>query len=118
MDKGKSPAPPPPSLPEDVRVKKAAGAPPHAAHLTRQEVDLQHCVVLLVKAHELYPGGAISGRLRKTSESWTAILPSPSGSLWPGEQGVLPDKHLRTHVRGTGWGWIAVVMAGRTQSVI
>lgn len=55
-------------------------APPQAgAHLTRQEVDLHHRVVFLVKPHELYPRGAISRRLRKTSESWTPALPNPSG---------------------------------------
>lgn len=107
------------SLPDDVGVKKAAGRPlPTGAHLTRQEVDLQHSVVLLVKPHELYPRGTISRRLRKTSGSWTAVPPNPRGGLWPGEQGGHPDKHLCTHVRGTGVGVESSGQAGRTQSVI
>lgn len=49
--------------------------PEAGAHLARQEVDLHHSVVLLVKPHELHPRGTIPRRLRKTPESWTPALP-------------------------------------------
>lgn len=106
-------------LPGDVGVKKAAGRPlPTGAHLTRQEVDLQHSVVLLVKPHELYPRGTISRRLRKTSGSWTAVPPTPGVVCGLGSKEATQTSICAPMSGAQGWGWKAVVMARRTQSVI
>lgn len=69
-----------PSLPDHRRSRRplpSESLPEAGAHLARQEVDLHHSVVLLVKPHELHPRGTIPRRLRKTPESWTPALPEP-----------------------------------------
>lgn len=67
-------------------------------------MDLQHSIVLLVKPHELYPRGTISSRLRKTSESWSAILSNPSGGLWLGSKESTQTGAYASMSRGTGYG--------------